>query len=36
MATTTAAQRREQARTEFDAYLAACPSRQLLATLADK
>ncbi|MEH3076712.1 MAG: helix-turn-helix domain-containing protein [Quadrisphaera sp.] len=36
MATTTAAQRREQAKADYDAYLATCPSRLLLATLSDK
>jgi DNA-binding HxlR family transcriptional regulator len=36
MSTRTAAQRREQAREEYDAFLAACPSHKLLATLADK
>jgi DNA-binding HxlR family transcriptional regulator len=36
MATTTAARRRERARTEYDAFLAACPSRQLLDRLSDK
>ncbi|WP_193614528.1 winged helix-turn-helix transcriptional regulator [Nocardioides lijunqiniae] len=36
MATTTAAQRRAQARTEFDAFLAVCPSRQLLDRVSDK
>ena len=36
MATTTAARRREIARTEYDAFLAACPSRQLLDRLSDK
>ena len=36
MATATAAQRRRQAREEYDAFLAACPSRQLLDRLADK
>ncbi len=36
MATATAAQRRRRAREEFDAFLAACPSRQLLDRLADK
>ena len=36
MATATAAQRREQERIAYNAYLAACPSRQLLDTLSDK
>ncbi|WP_134741691.1 helix-turn-helix domain-containing protein [Nocardioides sp. 503] len=36
MATTTAAQRRAQAKSEFDAFLAVCPSRQLLERLSDK
>jgi DNA-binding HxlR family transcriptional regulator len=37
MATTmTAAQRRARARTEYDAFLAVCPSRQLLDRLSDK
>ena len=36
MATRTAAQRRLEAKAEYDAYLASCPSRQLLATLSDK
>lgn len=36
MPTITARQRREEARVEFDAYLAACPSRQLLDRLSDK
>ncbi|ASW56198.1 helix-turn-helix domain-containing protein [Plantactinospora sp. KBS50] len=36
MATTTAAQRREQARRDYDAFLAGCPTRQLLSTLTDK
>ena len=36
MATATAAQRRRQARDEFDAFLSVCPSRQLLDRLADK
>ena len=36
MPTMTAQQRRDQARVEFDAYLAACPSRQLLDRIADK
>ena len=36
MATTTAAQRREQARVEYDAFIAACPTRKLLERLSDK
>lgn len=36
MATMTAAQRRAQAKVEFDAFLAACPSRQLLDVVANK
>src|SRR5882757_11388839 len=36
MATTTAAQRRQEARQEYDAFMAACPSRQLLDRLSDK
>ncbi|GAA1877110.1 winged helix-turn-helix transcriptional regulator [Lapillicoccus jejuensis] len=36
MATTTAAQRREQAKAEFDAFFADCPSRQVLERLSDK
>jgi DNA-binding HxlR family transcriptional regulator len=36
MATATAAQRRRRAREEYDAFVAACPSRQLLDRLADK
>ena len=36
MSTTTAARRRELARAEYDAFLAACPSRQLLDRLSDK
>jgi DNA-binding HxlR family transcriptional regulator len=32
----TAAQRRAQAKTEYDAFLAACPSRQLLERISDK
>ena len=30
MATMTAAQKRAQAKVEYDAFLAACPSRKLL------
>lgn len=36
MATMTAADRRRRARVEYDAFLAACPSRQLLDRIADK
>ena len=36
MPTMTAAQRREAAKAEYDAFLAGCPSRQLLDRLADK
>ncbi|TFD76977.1 winged helix-turn-helix transcriptional regulator [Cryobacterium fucosi] len=36
MSTTTAEQRRRMAKSEYDAYLSTCPSRQLLATLSDK
>jgi DNA-binding HxlR family transcriptional regulator len=36
MATTTAQQRRDDARVDFDAYLAECPSRKLLDRIADK
>ena len=36
MATMTAAQKRDQARVEYDAFLAACPSRQLLDRVSDK
>jgi DNA-binding HxlR family transcriptional regulator len=36
MATRTAAQRREQRRAAYDAYLAACPTRQLLDRISDK
>jgi DNA-binding HxlR family transcriptional regulator len=32
----TAAQKREQARFEYDAFLASCPTRQLYATIANK
>jgi DNA-binding HxlR family transcriptional regulator len=32
----TASQKREQAKREYDAFLAACPSRQLLARISDK
>lgn len=36
MATMTAAERREQARIEYDAFLRSCPSHQLLGRLSDK
>lgn len=36
MATQTAAQRRAEAKVVYNAYLAACPTRQLLDTLSDK
>jgi DNA-binding HxlR family transcriptional regulator len=36
MATKSAAQRRREAREEYDAFIANCPSRQLLDRLADK
>ena len=36
MTTATAAERRRQAREDYDAFLAACPSRQLLDRLTDK
>jgi DNA-binding HxlR family transcriptional regulator len=36
MATTTAVKQREQARVAYDAFLAACPSRQLFDRLSDK
>jgi DNA-binding HxlR family transcriptional regulator len=36
MPTTTAAQRRAQAKMEYDAFLARCPSRQLLDRISDK
>lgn len=36
MPTMTAAQRREAAKREYDAFLAVCPSRQLLARISDK
>lgn len=36
MATRTAAQRREQARAEYDAFLRACPTNQLLDRISDK
>jgi DNA-binding HxlR family transcriptional regulator len=34
--TRTAEQRRAEAKRQYDAYLAACPSRQMLDTVADK
>ncbi|GHE11876.1 winged helix-turn-helix transcriptional regulator [Streptomyces alanosinicus] len=36
MATLTAAQRREQARADYDAFLRECPTNQLLGRLSDK
>ncbi|WP_405830469.1 winged helix-turn-helix transcriptional regulator [Streptomyces sp. NBC_01176] len=36
MATTTAAQRREQARIEYDAFIRSCPTNQLLDRISDK
>ncbi|WP_433207449.1 winged helix-turn-helix transcriptional regulator [Nocardia sp. CA-107356] len=36
MATMTAAQKREQAKAEYDAFLAVCPSRKLLDRISDK
>ncbi|MQY35561.1 hypothetical protein SRB17_35390 [Streptomyces sp. RB17] len=36
MATMTAAERREQARADYDAFLRECPSHQLLGRLSDK
>jgi DNA-binding HxlR family transcriptional regulator len=36
MPTLTAAQRREAARADYDAFLAACPSRQVLDRISDK
>jgi len=36
MATMTAAQKRAQAKAEYDAFLAVCPSRKLLDRIADK
>ncbi|MFI1368283.1 winged helix-turn-helix transcriptional regulator [Streptomyces griseochromogenes] len=36
MATKTAAQRREQARIDYDAFLRNCPTNQLLGRLSDK
>jgi DNA-binding HxlR family transcriptional regulator len=36
MATTTAGRKRAQAKLEYDAFLASCPSRQLLDRISDK
>jgi DNA-binding HxlR family transcriptional regulator len=36
MATTTASERRAMAKREYDAFLAVCPSRQLLERISDK
>jgi DNA-binding HxlR family transcriptional regulator len=36
MPTTTAAHRRAQAKVDYDAFLAGCPSRQLLGRISDK
>lgn len=36
MATKTAAQRRAQARMDYDAFIAACPTRKLLDRISDK
>ena len=36
MATMTAAKQRAQAKAEYDAFLAACPSRKLLDRISDK
>ncbi|MEU9961491.1 helix-turn-helix domain-containing protein [Streptomyces sp. NPDC050982] len=36
MATRTAAERREQARVEYDAFLKSCPTNQLLDRISDK
>lgn len=36
MATTTAAQKRAQAKVDYDAFLAGCPSRHLLDRISDK
>jgi DNA-binding HxlR family transcriptional regulator len=36
MPTTTAAQRREQAKRDYDAFLDGCPTRELLSRLTDK
>jgi DNA-binding HxlR family transcriptional regulator len=36
MSKTTAAEKRARAKVEYDAFLASCPSRQLLARISDK
>ncbi|MEW2166699.1 helix-turn-helix domain-containing protein [Streptomyces sp. NPDC007084] len=36
MGTTTAAQRRQQARVEYDAFIKSCPTNQLLDRISDK
>ncbi|MFF8882826.1 winged helix-turn-helix transcriptional regulator [Streptomyces flaveolus] len=36
MATSTASERRERAKREYDAFVAVCPSRQLLERISDK
>jgi len=36
MATATAAEKRAQAKADYDAFLAGCPSRQLVARISDK
>jgi DNA-binding HxlR family transcriptional regulator len=36
MATRTAAERRQEARTAYDAFMAACPARKLLDRISDK
>ncbi|MGV9680360.1 winged helix-turn-helix transcriptional regulator [Nocardia sp. NPDC003482] len=36
MTTRTAAERRQRAKVEYDAFVAACPTRELLATISDK
>jgi DNA-binding HxlR family transcriptional regulator len=36
MTTTVAAEKRAQAKVEYDAFLAGCPSRQVLARISDK
>jgi DNA-binding HxlR family transcriptional regulator len=36
MPTTTARERREQAKRDYDAFMAECPTRQLLGSLSDK
>lgn len=36
MATRTASQRRAQAKREYDAFIAECPTREMLETLSDK